>query len=97
VGLKVFKCLLSKKNVAVQCGPRAGDGVTHGKDYVYMDKKEKGRRTHCHSVSVVVPKLCSANPKGSLTNCLEIRLYISVVAALKFTFFLIKGIIFSQK
>jgi hypothetical protein len=65
-------------------------GVVHGKECVYMDKQEKGRRTHCHSVSAAVPKLCSANPKESFNNSQQIRLCISVVAALKSAFLKLK-------
>jgi hypothetical protein len=40
----------------------------------------------------VVPKLCSADHKGSVTSSQGIRGYISVMAAIKFTYFLlVKG------
>ena len=35
----------------------------------------------------VVPKLCSADPKGSATSSQGIRGYISVMVTLKFTYF----------
>jgi hypothetical protein len=41
----------------------------------------------------VVPKLCSAGPKGSATSSQGIRGYISVVSTLTFTYVLIKAII----
>jgi len=47
----------------------------------------------------LVPKLCSADPKGSATSSKDIRGHISVLAALKFTYFLvlIKGVMLCQK
>jgi hypothetical protein len=42
----------------------------------------------------VILKLRSADPKGSAGGSQVIRLCISVMAALKFTYFLIKGITF---
>ena len=38
--------------------------------------------------------MCSMDPKGSAVSSLGICGYISVIAALKFTYFLIKGMIF---
>ena len=42
----------------------------------------------------VVPKVCSTDPKGSTTSSKRIRGYISIMASLKFTYFLNKGIMF---
>ena len=42
--------------------------------------------------TAVVPKVCFADPKGSATSSQGIRGYISVKAALKFTYFFDKGI-----
>jgi len=48
-------------------------------------------RTNMHVwLNTVVPKVCSANPT---TSSLGIRRYISVMATLKFTYFVIKRII----
>jgi hypothetical protein len=46
----------------------------------------------CHQP--VLPKVCSVNPKGSATSSQGIRVYVSVMAALKLTYFLTKGIVF---
>ena len=46
-----------------------------------------------HAVTAV-PKVCSADPKGSATSSQEICGYISVMATLKLTYFLIEGITF---
>jgi len=46
-----------------------------------------------HAVTAV-PKVCSADPKGSATSSQEICGYISVMATLKRTYFLIEGILF---
>jgi len=43
---------------------------------------------------IVVLTMCSMDPKGSAIISLGICGYISVIAALKFTYFLIKGIMF---
>jgi len=47
----------------------------------------------------MVPKLCSADPKGPATSSKDIRGHISVLAAMKFTYFLflIKGAMLCQK
>jgi len=45
----------------------------------------------------VVSKLCSADSKGSVTGYQGIRGYISVMAALKFPYFFIKGTMFCIK
>jgi hypothetical protein len=45
-----------------------------------------------HYIRPVVPKLCSADPKRSLTSSQGIRGYISVMADFKFAYFLIKEI-----
>jgi hypothetical protein len=42
----------------------------------------------------VAPKVCSADPKGSTTSFQGTREYISVMATLKFSYFLIKEIMF---
>jgi hypothetical protein len=42
----------------------------------------------------VVPKACSAGPKGSATSSQGIHEYVSVTGTLKFTYFLSKGIMF---
>jgi hypothetical protein len=42
----------------------------------------------------LVPKVCYANPKVSATSSKDIRGYSSVMAALTFTYFVIKGIMF---
>ena len=44
-----------------------------------------------HAVTVL-PKVCSADPKGSATSSQEIYGYISVTATLKMTYILIEGI-----
>jgi hypothetical protein len=49
------------------------------------------------NITSVIPKLCSVDPKGSATTYQEIRGYISVMTALKFTYFLIKCIVFYEK
>jgi hypothetical protein len=43
----------------------------------------------------VVPKVCSADPQRSAASFRGIRGYISTMANLKFTDFLVKGILFS--
>jgi len=43
---------------------------------------------------IVVLTMCFMDPKGSAIISLGICGYISVIAALKFTYFLIKGIMF---
>jgi len=43
-------------------------------------------------VKTEVLKMCSMDPKGSAVSSLGICGYISVIAALKFTYFLIKGL-----
>jgi hypothetical protein len=45
------------------------------------------------SSSTVVPKVCHADPKGSATGSQGIRGYISVMTTLKYTYFLIEGMI----
>jgi hypothetical protein len=45
----------------------------------------------------VVLTMCSMDPKGSAISSLGICGYISVIAALKFTYFLIKGLMFFFK
>jgi hypothetical protein len=42
----------------------------------------------------VVPRVCAADPRGSVISFQGIHGYISVMANFKFTFFLIKGIMF---
>jgi hypothetical protein len=46
----------------------------------------------CSDNLSVVSKVCSTDPLGSATSSQEIRVYISVVASLKFNKFLIRGI-----
>jgi hypothetical protein len=46
------------------------------------------------SPKAVVPKVCSADPKGSASSSQGIRGYVSVMVALKVTYSLIKGIMF---
>lgn len=43
---------------------------------------------------IVAPKLCSANHKGTATICQGIRGYVFVMAALEFTYYLIKWVTF---
>ena len=52
-----------------------------------------GTQSHSVQSGLTVPKMCSANPKGSATNSQVIRGYISVMATLKVAFSPIKGII----
>jgi hypothetical protein len=65
---------------------------------VGKDEELKPLRARCrwemNIVSSVVPQVCSADPKGSVTGSQGIRGYISVIATLKFPYFLIKVITF---
>jgi len=45
-------------------------------------------------IRTLVPKVCSTNPLGTATSSERIRGYISVMGALKFTYLLIKGIMY---
>ena len=45
----------------------------------------------------VLPTVCSAEPKGTATFSQGIHGYICATVILKFTYFLIKGIMFCQK
>ena len=60
------------------------DNVKGGGDVAHM-----GEMRELHTA--VVPKVRFADPKGFATSSQGIRGYISVMAALKFTYFIIKG------
>jgi len=48
------------------------------------------RGKQAYQLNPVVPKMCYADPKGSTTSSQGIHGYISVMATLKFTYFLNK-------
>ena len=51
-------------------------------------------RTNLHDwLNKVVPKVCCADPTGPTTSSQAIRRYISVMATLKFTYFLLNELI----
>jgi hypothetical protein len=50
--------------------------------------------TSLDSSRAVVPKVCSADAKGSANGSQRFRGYVSLMAASKFTYFLMKGIAF---
>jgi hypothetical protein len=56
---------------------------------VVRDVGNMGEMRELHTA--VVPKVRFADPKGSATSFQEIRGYISIMAALEATYFVIKG------
>jgi len=56
--------------------------------------KKFPKQIRLNSIRLGVPKFCSAYPKGPATSSQGMRGNISVMATLKFTYFLIQGIMF---